>query len=61
MTEDRKWITEPIEKFGDVRSVEERRFRRNLPPTYGMYGPRPTPDLETRREVESRFRIKRTG
>lgn len=59
----RTWRTDPIEKFGDVKSVEERRFRRKLPPDYGYpyKQPDPTPELSFRREADVRFRIKRSS
>jgi len=54
-----EWITDPIEKFGDVRSEEERRMRRHLPPSRPYRQLDETPEISMRREAERRFRIKR--
>ncbi len=59
----RKWKTDPLEKFTDIISPEEYRkhgIRRHLPPIAPYRPFDPTGDLELRREVDDKFRIKRT-
>jgi hypothetical protein len=61
MDEPREWITDPIEKYGDIRSVDERRMRRHLPPTRRYQQDDETPEIAMRREADRRFRIKRSS
>ena len=57
-----KWITDPIEKYGDVRPPADRMKPRHLPTSRVTYRQTdPTAELALRREAEERFRIKRTS
>ena len=59
---DRKWKTEPLEKFADVISPEEyrkERIRRHLPDVLPYHPTERTKELERRRETDISFRIKR--
>lgn len=58
--EKREWKTEPVKKFGDLASPQER-SRRNLPaPGLKYVAYEDTEELRLRREVDGQFRIKRT-
>lgn len=57
---ERRWMTEPIKKFGDVSSVEDR-MRRNLPQPMPHAQNIETVEIALRREADQQFRIKRTG
>lgn len=58
----REWKTDPLEKFADVLSPEEYRrtkIRRHLPEVYPYRQTERSQELELRREVDDRFKIKR--
>jgi len=59
----REWQTDPLEKFADVISPEEYRktkIRRHLPDVQPYHPTERSQELELRREVDVRFRLKRT-
>ena len=53
------WKTDPIKKFGDVSSPNER-AKRTLAPKVGWTQPETTEELTVRRQADEKFRIKRT-
>lgn len=58
-----EWKTDPLEKFADVISPEEYRktkIRRHLPEVMPYRQTERTEELELRREVDRRFRLKRS-
>ena len=61
MDEPREWITDPIEKYGDIQSVDERRKKRHLPPIRPYRQYEETEEIAMRREANRRFRIKRSS
>ena len=51
-------MTEPIKKFGDVRSVEDALRSRELP-AVGRHHPQPTPEILTVRDAVKSWVVKR--
>lgn len=56
----REWKTDPIPKFGDVTSLEER-LKRHLPTMNPHRQSESTPEIVLRREADTQFRIKKIG